>query len=178
MILAVIIGCEIAFWVLIVLGLVARYTLRKPRAGMVLLAMTPVVDLVLLAATAVDLSRGATATVFHGLAAAYIGFSVAYGHTMIAWADTRFAHRFANGPAPVKRYGRDYTIGCWKDVARTTLAAAVAAGLLRLVTLLVDGAADLSALTSFSGVLGLIVVVDLVWAISYTFWPRARPTAG
>ena len=36
----------------------------------------------------------------HGLAAAYLGFSVAFGHSMVRWADQRFAHRFAGGPPP------------------------------------------------------------------------------
>jgi len=86
-ILAIIVGCEIGFWVLILLGLCARYVVRLRRTGLVLLAMTPVVDVVLLTATAADLMAGATATVFHGIAAIYLGFSIAYGHKMISWAD-------------------------------------------------------------------------------------------
>ncbi|MCC2308308.1 hypothetical protein [Cellulomonas chengniuliangii] len=175
MLLALIIACEIGFWVLIVLGLLARYTWRRPRAGLVLLALTPVVDLVLLVATTVDLARGATATVAHGLAAAYIGVSVAYGHKMIRWADTRFAHRYAGGPAPVRLYGRQYAVESWKDVVRTLVAFGIATGILRLVDLVAGDAGNLDALTGFSRVLGLVVVIDLLWAISYTVWPKAAP---
>lgn len=116
LILAIIIACEIGFWVFVVLGLLARYVLRWRRTGAVLLAMTPVVDLVLLTAVIINLQGGGTATFFHGLAALYLGVSIVYGHKMIKWADARFAHRFACGPAPVKRYGREYTQECWKDV--------------------------------------------------------------
>lgn len=51
-----------------------------PRLGTVLLISTPAVDLVLFAATVLDLRRGASAEFVHGLAAACIGFSVAFGH--------------------------------------------------------------------------------------------------
>ncbi|RQX50832.1 hypothetical protein DLJ57_10885, partial [Micromonospora chalcea] len=95
MLVAVIVGCEVAFWVVLLAGLIARYPLRRPRLGAALLIAVPVVDLVLLAATMIDLRRGATATFAHGLAAAYLGFSVAFGHRMVRWADERFAHRFA-----------------------------------------------------------------------------------
>ncbi|WP_416446041.1 hypothetical protein AB3K78_02960 [Leucobacter sp. HNU] len=100
MIYAIIIGCEIAFWVLIAAGLAARYLLRRPRLGIVLLALTPVVDLILLGAAAFDLRGGGRADFAHSLAAIYLGFSIAYGHRMIKWADVRFAHRFAGGRLP------------------------------------------------------------------------------
>ena len=44
----------------------------------------PLLDLVLLAATVLDLRAGSTATFVHGLAAAYIGFSVAFGRSIRA----------------------------------------------------------------------------------------------
>jgi hypothetical protein len=174
MILAIIIGCEVGFWVLIVLGLIARYLLRLRRTGVVLLAMTPVVDLILLAATALDLMAGATATVFHGIAAIYLRFSVAYGHKMISWADMGFAHQFAFGPAPVKRYGWQYTSEAWKDVARTTLAVSIAAGTLWQITILVDDAAKTSALSGLNGIFAVIFAADLLWALGYSIWPKAQ----
>ena len=173
--IAIIIGCEIGFWVLIVLGLAARYVLRLKRTGLALLATTPVVDIVLLAATATDLMSGATATVFHGIAAIYLGFSVAYGHKMIKWADVHFAHRFANGPSPVKLYGRAYTVECWKDVVRTSLAVAIGVGVLWLLTLVVDSVARTSALSDLNGILALIFSAEVLWALGYTVWPKKQP---
>ncbi|MDI5944050.1 hypothetical protein QLR68_39155, partial [Micromonospora sp. DH15] len=119
MLVAVIVGCEIGFWVLLVAGLVARYPLRRPRLGAALLVCVPLVDLVLLAAAALDLRRGATADATHGLAAAYLGFSVAFGHSLIRWADQRFAHRFAGGPPPVRppRYGWARARHEWREWA-------------------------------------------------------------
>ena len=177
MIIAIIIGCEIGFWVLIVLGLAARYLLRLKKTGLALLAMTPVVDIVLLAATAIDLMSGATATVFHGIAAIYLGFSVAYGHKMIKWADVHFAYRFANGPSPVERYGWAYTVECWKNVVRTLLAVAIGAGTLWLLTLVVDSVTRTSALSDLNGVLVLIFSVEVLWALGYTVWPKRQPSS-
>ncbi|TFD27925.1 hypothetical protein [Cryobacterium cryoconiti] len=175
MILAIIVGCEVGFWVLIVLGLCARYLFRLRRTGLVLLALTPVVDIVLLTATAADLMNGATATVFHGIAAIYLGFSVAYGHKMITWADSRFAHRFADGPAPVKRYAWAYAAECWKDVARTALAVLIAAGTLWLLTLVVDDPEKTQALTDLYRILAVIFGAEVLWALGYTVWPKSQP---
>lgn len=176
MIIAIIIGCEVGFWVLIVLGLGARYVLRLKKTGLTLLAMTPVVDIILLVATAMDLISGATATVFHGIAAIYLGFSVAYGHKMITWADLHFAHRFANGPAPIKLYGRGYAVECWKDVARTALAVTVALGTIWLLTLVVDSSDRTSALNELNSIFMLVFSIEVLWALGYTLWPKKPPT--
>ena len=174
-ILTIIVACEIGFWVFIALGMVARYVLRWRRTGTVLLAMTPVVDLVLLAAVIINLQNGGAATFVHGLAAVYLGISIAYGHKMIIWADVRFAHRFAKGPAPVKAYGSAYAKESWNDVARTTVAVGIAAGVLWLLTILVDDPDRTEALLGIYSLLGIWWVVDLVWAISYTVWPKKQP---
>ncbi len=81
-------------------ALVVRYVLRCERLSRILLLSLPVVDLLLLAFTAVDLKGGSAATFAHGLATAYIGFTIAFGPALVRWADARFAHRFAGGPAP------------------------------------------------------------------------------
>lgn len=146
MLVLLIVACEVAFWGLLGAGLVTRYVLRWPRLSASLLVGVPLVDLVLLAATVVDLRRGATATAAHGLAAAYIGFSVAFGHGIIRWADDRFAHRFAGGPPPRRppRYGRER--------ARTEH---LRAWIVRLT---------------------LILVVWLLgWPVADTIWPKKPP---
>lgn len=176
LILAIIIACEIGFWVLIIAGLIVRYVLGRRRAGLVLLALTPLVDLILLVATVLDLRSGATAGTAHGLAAVYLGISIAYGHKMIGWADTRFAHRFAAGARPTRLYGMSYAQECWKDVVRTVAAALIAAGFLYLLIALVGDPGRTAALAGFYPILGLIVLIDLVWAIGYTLWPRRQPS--
>jgi hypothetical protein len=104
---ALIVGCEAAFWLILALALAARYLLRRERVSRILLLSLPVVDLLLLLFTALDLKSGRPADIAHGLATAYVGFTVAFGGIMVAWADQRFAHRFAGGPAPVAapKYG-------------------------------------------------------------------------
>lgn len=95
-----IVGCEAAFWLVLVLGLATRYLLHQERLSGVLLFSLPVVDLLLLAFTAMDLKAGRTATFAHGLATAYVGFTVAFGSLAVKWLDQRFAHWFAGGPPP------------------------------------------------------------------------------
>ncbi len=95
-----IIACEIAFWVVLGIALAVRYLLSRERLSRVLLFSLPGIDLLLLLFTAMDLDSGTPATFAHGLATAYVGFTVAFGGVLIRWADARFAHRFAGGPAP------------------------------------------------------------------------------
>lgn len=97
-----IVACEAAFWVVLFSGLAARYVLRWRRTSFILLLCVPLIDLALLAFTVMDLNSGAKATFAHGLATAYVAFTVAFGSTMIRWADQRFAHSFAGGPPPSK----------------------------------------------------------------------------
>lgn len=172
MLLGIIVACEIGFWVAVLAGLAARYLFRAPRLGVALLALAPALDLVLLVATAVHLRSGADATAAHGLAAAYIGFSLAYGHRMIAWADVRFAHRFAGGPAPVRLVGWAYARACWADVLRTLLASSIAAAVLWALVRWVGEPSRTQALDGWFGILGIVAAIDLLWAVSYTVWPR------
>lgn len=172
MILAVIIGCEIGFWFVVMGGLAARYLMGYRRVGTALLVCAPIIDVVLLGAVTAHLAAGATASWHHGLAALYIGVSVTYGHRMIAWADSRFARRFAGGPLPVKPTGSQYTKQCWADVVRTIAAALIAAGIIAAITWWVGQPARTEALTGWYGILGIIVVIEFIWAVSYSIWPR------
>jgi hypothetical protein len=171
-ILAVIIACEIGFWIVVLGGLAARYLMGSRRVGTALLVCAPLIDVVLLGAVTAHLATGATASWHHGLAALYIGFSVTYGHRMIAWADTRFAHRFADASLPVKPTGSQYTKQCWADVIRTMAAAIITAGIIAAITWWVGNSARTEALTGWYGVLGMIVAIEFIWAASYSIWPR------
>ncbi|MGH8195143.1 MAG: hypothetical protein ACREQ8_12185 [Woeseiaceae bacterium] len=97
-----IVGCEAAFWVVLVSGMAARYVLQWRRTSLFVLLCVPLIDLALLAFTMMDLKNGSSATFAHGLAIAYVGFTVAFGSTVIRWADQHFAHSFGGGPPPLK----------------------------------------------------------------------------
>jgi hypothetical protein len=176
MLVAIIVGAEIAFWVVLVAGLVARYLLGRRALGAVLLAAAPAIDLVLLTASVIDLANGATAGVEHGLAAAYIGFSVAFGHSVIRWADARFAHRFAEGPPPPKppRHGRARALHEWREFRKAALAWAIACGLLLAAIAIVGDAARTEALQWWLVRLTGVLAIWSLWPITYTLWP-ARP---
>lgn len=138
-----IVACEVMFWVVMMTGLAVRYLLRREGISRALLLSLPAIDILLLAFTALDLRAGNAATFAHGLATAYVGFTVAFGSVAIGWADSHFSHRFAAGPAPVKAPDRG-----WKAVRydlqlwfRCIVAWAIALGLLSvLIAYIGDGA--------------------------------------
>lgn len=105
---ALILACEVGFWVVLVVALAVRYLLARERLSRALLVCLPLIDVLLLVFTAIDLRRGSTATFAHGLAAAYVGFTVAFGGMAVRWADAHFAHRFAAGPVPAKAPSRGW----------------------------------------------------------------------
>lgn len=81
----IIVACEIGFWLFIIAGLVTRYIFNQKKIGLILLAMIPVVDLVLLVATSIDVYRGTEITLAHSIAPIYLALSLVYGKAMIRW---------------------------------------------------------------------------------------------
>ncbi|MEV1010023.1 hypothetical protein [Streptomyces sp. NPDC049881] len=172
-----IVAAEVAFWAVLGGGLVARYVLRMRRLGKVLLLCVPLVDVALLAVTVVDLRSGGEASWAHGLAALYLGFTVAYGHYVIRWADGHAAHRLGGGPRPPKppRYGAGRARHEWRIWAMTLVGGLLAAGVLQLMLWLVgdvDGRERLEA----SQVTALrVVVIHGIVAATYSVWPKREP---
>jgi hypothetical protein len=171
-IVAGIVACEIAFWVFLLAGLAVRYPLRRPRLSRYLLVVSPLADVGLLVLSAVDLACGATATEAHALAAAYISFTVVFGHSVIRWADARFAYRFAGGPAPVKLPRRvpERVRHEWREFGKAVLACAMASALLGLGVLLVGDSERSKALVGFEAHLGVLLVI---WLIAGPLWDTA-----
>jgi sterol desaturase/sphingolipid hydroxylase (fatty acid hydroxylase superfamily) len=163
--------CEIGFWVVLGAGLVARYLLGAKRVGAALLVGVPVVDLVLLVLTVVDLRSGAAPRFAHGLAAAYLGFSVVFGHALVRAADVRFAHRFAGGPAPAAplRPGTAARMRrAWQGLGKTAVAVLLAALLLLGALALVPGPGTREPLLDWFSLLGLVLVVSVLDPAWYT----------
>ncbi|MGW0037942.1 hypothetical protein [Gordonia sp. NPDC003376] len=164
-----IIGCEIGFWVLILAGLSVRYLLHRQRLSTMILFAVPAVDVVLVAAVVLDLADGAQVTAVHRLAGIYLGVTVAFGHSMIGWADARFAHRFAGAPAPRKppRGGRAAIRAEWIGFVRWLLAAAICGVVVLGLSVTVADAEQAAALRQTFGLLG---VVTVIWLLTGPVW--------
>ncbi len=166
-------ACEVGFWVLVVGGLAMRYILRWRRAGMVSLALVPALDVVLIVAVGIDLYRGGEVGFAHRLAGIYLGCTVMFGHRMIAWADERFAHRFAGGPAPrtVPKLGPERTRKEWADFSRWLGAVAIAGA---VVLGLGYTVADETQREALMGVFGTLGVVTVIWLVTGPLWVTGR----
>ncbi|MFF5423002.1 MULTISPECIES: hypothetical protein [unclassified Streptomyces] len=177
MIVTLIVVCEVGFWVLLAAGLSARYLLRKPRLGMALLLCEPLLEVLLLVVTAVDLKNGAEPSWRHGLAAIYIGYTVGHGHRTVKWLDGHAAHRLGGGPPPPKppQYGMERARHEGRIWLGSVVAASVAAGLLLAAVWYVGDAGDTSKLeASIAGVWRAAGIHGLI-ALSYVVWPRKAP---
>lgn len=172
-------ACEIGLWVLLALGLGLRYLLGRRRAGAAVLACIPLLDVVLIVAAAVDLGRGAEPTGVHGLAAIYLGVSVAFGPAIVRWADVRVAHRFAGGPPPVRpaKGSPQRVAALWREWARVVLAAAIASAALLVVAFLVAEPGQRGLLLSW---VARAWVVAGLWLVFGPLWEevarRRRPS--
>ncbi|WP_049557876.1 hypothetical protein [Nonomuraea sp. SBT364] len=174
MIVAILIACEIGFWVLLGLGLASRYLWKRRRLSTALLVSVPLLDVVLLTAAVIDMRGGATADIRHGLAAAYLAYSIVFGHRTLRWADAKFHHRFAGGPPPPQpppggkaRVRYEWAYWLW-----ILLAYGVAWAVVLLMTWLVGDPGRTEALTAFVLQLAKVPAIALIWPVSHMLWPK------
>ncbi|MEV7417539.1 hypothetical protein [Streptomyces sp. NPDC089919] len=179
MIVTLIVACEVAFWLLLAGGLALRYLARMPRTGAAVLLCEPLLEVVLLVATVIDLRGGAEPDWKHGLAAVYIGFSVGLGRHTIRWADAHVAHRFAGGPKPPRppAGGSARTAHEWRTAGRWTLSAAVAIALLQAALWYVGPGPAGDPLRAWQLRMLWVIGINLVIALSYTLFPKRAETA-
>ena len=175
---AAIVGCEVGFWLVLLAALVARYVARKAALSRVLLLSLPLIDLALVGFTALDLRRGAVATFAHGLAAAYVGFTVAFGHLAVKWADERFAHRFAGGPPPSMAPTRGWSAVRYELVlwVRCIVACSITLVLVEALRSLAGEARTTALLEWHNYAFGCVVfwfVFGPLWALA-TAWRRTE----
>ncbi len=169
-----IVTCEVGFWVLIAGGLALRYGVGLRRTSGAVLACVPVVDVVLLALTVVDLRSGNRAEWSHGLAAAYLGFSVVFGPAMVRWADRQWVQRFGGADRPPGRAQPHGSVARmrqeWREFGKAGLAVMISYGLL-LAAIRLAGSGDTSALSAWFPQLGLVLVV---WFVGWPLIETAR----
>lgn len=166
-----IIACEIGFWVLIALGLLARYPLGMSRLGLVLLALTPVVDVALLAFTVIDLRSGGQPGLVHGVAALYLGFSVVFGKRSVEWADRAY-RRKVRGEHVVKPATGSKLHREWVNFGLAVVAAGIAAVVLELCVVMAGGGVEAQTLRDWHPRLVLILVI---WFITGPVWELLSP---
>ena len=178
MLLWIIIGCEIGFWVLLLLGLAVRYFLKLPTLSKFILLCVPLLDLLLLCATAIDLHKGATAEFAHGLAAVYLGFTFVYGGDVIKWLDQYAANKVTGNShvtdSPV--YGWSYTKYEWRQWLKGVGAGTVSAIFLFAAITYVDQPEKTAQLYNWFHYIFWVFFIWLVcWPVWYTLFPKKLP---
>lgn len=176
---ALVLACEIAFWVFLAAAIVARYVLHRRRLSTVLLLCEPVVEVVLLVATFVDLLAGNDAHWTHGLAALYLGYTVVFGKWTVRRVDAWVAWRWFDGPEPerVPKRGRarlTYEWRMWVGVLKAWVVAVVILGVLMLVA---HEPQQREVLLGWVGRASLVLVVWLVTGPVWQFFADAGSPA-
>ncbi|MCP1143429.1 hypothetical protein [Lysinibacillus endophyticus] len=167
-----IIAAEVAFWIVIIAGLFSRYVLKWNKVSILFFLLTPLIDLGLVALTVIDLRNGATATTAHGLSVIYIGVSIAYGKTMIAWADEKFQSWFLKKPSSKKTLtGMAKAIHELKMWARHVTAFSIGSLLFWGIITFVGSQAT-EALNGIWRVWGLVLLIDAIICLSYFIFPK------
>lgn len=121
---------EITFWGCLALGFVLRYVAKLPRLGLVLLAATPVVDLILLIIFYITLKQGGDAQFMHGFLAFYIAFSVVFGREIVDIAGRKFAGK------------KNYQSMTFSQNFKKCILACIVSGLILISGICVSGLSD------------------------------------
>lgn len=157
-IVTLIILAEVLMWVCIGLVIFARYKLENKPLSIFFFLLMIVVNIVLLILTSLDLKNGGDATFAHGLAAIYIGISIAFGRSMIRYADNLY---------------KEYILKYWvqkekpteKQKVMTTaqhlLAYVIGASLLYAMIEYVNDASQTKILISFIKIWTIVMAIDL-----------------
>ncbi|WP_088362595.1 hypothetical protein [Bacillus cereus] len=170
-----IIAAEIGFWVVIILGLTLRYIFNLKKAGSFFLFLTPVIDLLLLIITTIDLLKGGDVTKYHAMAAIYLGVSIAFGKSMIRWADVRFLYYIKKeGTKPEKKTGYAYARNSLKGSFQHLFGYIIGAGFLFILIYLVNDADRSSILFDTLKVWSIVLGIDFIISISYFIWPPGK----
>ncbi|MGI3227572.1 hypothetical protein ACRJ4B_30810 [Streptomyces sp. GTA36] len=177
MIVTLIVVCEVGFWVLLAAGLAFRYLFKMPRMGLALLLCEPLLEVVLLVVTAMDLKDGAEPSWKHGLAALYIGYTVGHGHRTVKWLDGHAAHRLGGAARPVgpPRYGMARARHEGKVWMGSVVGAAVATALLQVAIWYVGDSGSTRSLESWRYVAWRAAGIHGVIALTYLIWPKKAP---
>jgi hypothetical protein len=176
-IVTLIVICEIGFWVLLAAGLAVRYLLKMPRTGAALLLCEPLLEVLLLVVTAIDLKNGADPSWKHGLAALYIGYTAGHGHRTVKWLDGHAAHRLGGGPPPRKppRHGMARARHEGRVWLGTLVAAAVATALLQIAIWYVGDAGQSQSLRDWMHGAWRVAGIHGLIALTYAIWPKKAP---
>lgn len=170
MVVAAIIACEVGFWVLLGTGLLVRYLHGYMRLSTALLLGVVVLDVALLAFTVVDLRRGAEPAPAHSVAAIYLGFTLAFGRSVVRWADARAGHRFAAGPPP-RPPSPTGSEARMREEWRAFATAALGAGITAVVLL---GLIAVTPADNRWALLGPLPGIGIALAIWLIGWPAAE----
>ena len=176
MLIWLIIFCEVGFWIFLFGGLFVRYIVKLPKLGSSLLLCVPLLDVILLVATAYDLRSGTTAELAHGLAAAYLGFTLVFGPSVVKWADNYFAYKYNGQNKPNEKYGWTYTKYEWEQWFKGLLACGIASVMLYLAIIFINNEAKTEALADWMYILpSLMIFWFLFGPLWYTIFQKTKP---
>ncbi|PRD38896.1 UNVERIFIED_CONTAM: ymcC [Trichonephila clavipes] len=126
--------------------------------------------------SAYDLRSGTTAEFAHGLAAAYLGFTLVFGRSVIEWADSYFAYKYNGQEKPNKKYGWAYAKYEWMQWIKGVAACVIACILLYLAIIYVNNDTKTEALAEWMYILPSLMFFWLLFGpLWYTVFQKNKP---
>lgn len=137
--------------------------------------MTPVTDLVLIIVTGIDIYHGATPTIAHSVAPAYLALSIVYGKSMIRWSDERFLYYVKReGEKPKRKIGMEYAKHSMSGTLKHILAYIFGGAILLLMIFYIGDKSKTEELWATLNFWGIVVLIDIFISITYFIWPRKK----
>lgn len=157
-IISLIIAAELLIWVCISLIIFSRYKLKNKPLSVFFFIWMIIINIILLILTAVDLKSGSTVTFAHGLAAIYIGISIAFGSQMIGYADRMYQNYFLKEHTPIEKPTKRQKL---MTTLRHFLAYIIGAGLLYIMIQYIGNEQATGKLQWFIKIWTIVIAVDL-----------------
>lgn len=160
-IVTLIIICEILFWVFALLGICFKTIFKMPKLGKFFLILIPIDDVLLIIFNIVSLLMDEPFSYSHSLSGIYLGVTLAFGESIIAWLDDKI-----NKVKKNKKKDYAYEMFYFKKWLLSILIYLVVMGIFYII-LFING----KPYNTFEALSGL-VIVTVIWYVTGPLWVK------
>lgn len=164
---------QILFWLVFFSAFISRYLFKTKKLSVTLFIGTLFIDFALLFATTIAIKDGTIATIYHGLAAVYIGLVLFCGRSILAWIDNKFKPATEKQlPIAQQLTGKSLARYKLKGSLRHLYACFFGSILLIIMVLQIDNTSHTKGLTDVINLWLFFLSLDFLYSLTFYFWPK------